>query len=137
MIVEVSSIQVSDNYNFKTRKFLRRKFQTVGGYLLRGEVILCRKRLHEMIKLPPVRLAETLFGSHHLGESALRNAVMPGYKFQIFSLCIMMLRHIFQALPASRPPFAFDNSMVASVQNMDTHSATSSHEKTDSLVRER
>ena len=84
------------DHNLVTRKCPLRQLQANHVGLLRREIIILRKGLHEVIELPAVRFLKPLLGSHHLQVGCLGHAVTPGDQACTILHRFLCLHHIRQ-----------------------------------------
>ena len=96
VIVEMTCVHMGGHQYLEVRKLTLGQFQPHSVNLMRGQVILLIKGLHEVIVLPAVCLMELLLGKPHLIVDGPSSTVPAGYKPTIFPCGFLLLLDIVQ-----------------------------------------
>ena len=96
VIVEITCVHMGGHQYLEVRKLTLGQFQPHSVNLMRGQVILLIKGLHEVIVLPAVCLMELLLGKPHLIVDGPGGTVPSGYKPTIFPCGFLLLLDIVQ-----------------------------------------
>ena len=80
VVVQMVGVYVGGHQHLETWKLPLGQLQADGVGLLGCQVIRLRKRLDEVVVLPPVRFSESLLGELHLGEGGLGGAVPAAHQ---------------------------------------------------------
>ena len=78
--VQNVGVDVGGHQHLEIRELPLGQLQADGVGLLGCQVIRLRKRLDEVVVLPPVRFSESLLGELHLGEGGLGGAVPAAHQ---------------------------------------------------------
>ena len=80
VVVQMVGVYVGGHQHLEIWKLPLGQLQADGVGLLGCQVIRLRKRLDEVVVLPPVRFSESLLGELHLGEGGLGGAVPAAHQ---------------------------------------------------------
>ena len=109
VVVQMVGVYVGGHQHLETWKLPLGQLQADGVGLLGCQVIRLRKRLDEVVVLPPVRFSESLLGELHLGEGGLGGAVPAAHQSlplpQRFFVLLGVPQHAAQRAPASASVF--------------------------------
>ena len=96
VVVEMLCVHMGSDQHLKVWKLTLGQFQPHSVNLMRGQVILLVKGLHEMIVLPTICLIEPLLGKPHLIVDGPSSTVPAGYQPTIFPCGFLLLLDIAQ-----------------------------------------